>query len=103
MAFPSIHFSPRYASALRTCLMWQVVGGVLIALILDTGQAARAGAVALLCHWAIILFIVYRRRQNPTRLDLAIISGGFLPLWLLIMAFGPEVLRLIGTPESMIH
>jgi hypothetical protein len=102
MAFASIHFSRSYASAIRTCLIWQIVGGVLISLFLDMGQSARAGAVALLSHWAIILFILCRRPLNPTRLDLAIISGAFLPLWLLIMAFGPAFLRATGVSESMI-
>jgi hypothetical protein len=98
----STNYAKAYGPAIRSCLIWQVSLGLLAALTLDQGQTARACSVALLCHWSIILIILHRRPLNPSRLDLAIVQHGFLPLIAIIMTFGPWFLRLMGTPASMI-
>jgi hypothetical protein len=65
----SSEFADVYGGAIRKCVVWQVVLGVLAGLMLDQAQSAWAFGVALLCHWAVILIILHRRpaQADPHR------------------------------------
>ncbi len=89
-------YSPEYNAAFKTALMMQVMFAVVTALVLDFGQTHRAFWVAFLCQWAMVWIILYRRPMNPTRLDLAIVRYGIVPVLIVIASGGPWLLRLVG-------
>jgi hypothetical protein len=89
-------YSPQYNTALKTALLLQAVIAVLTALALDLGQMQRAFWVAFLCQWAMVWIILLRRPSRPTRLDLAIVRYGIVPLLIIVVITGPWLLRLLG-------
>jgi hypothetical protein len=68
-------------------LLWAFAIQLLLAAtcgtMLDFGQHARACAGASLAFWLGVLFIVIRRRESPTRGDVAYIRWGLLPIGIL--------------------
>ena len=44
---------------------------------LDGGILLRESAAVSLGYWLVVLIIVIRRRQHPTKLDLALIAFGY--------------------------
>jgi hypothetical protein len=93
-------YSPAFNGAMLTGLEIQGVLGILTALILDGGQMHRAFWVAMLCQWSAVFIILLRRPMNPTRLDLAIVRYGVIPLLIVVAGFGPILLRLLGIPNG---
>ena len=89
-------YSPEYNAAFKTALLLQAVFAVLTALVLDLGQTHRAFWVALLCQWAMVWIILFRRPMNPTRLDLAIVRYGIVLVLIIVAGAGPWLLRLLG-------
>jgi len=89
-------YSPKYNTAFRTALILQGIFAVLTALILDFGQTHRAFWVAFLCQWALVWIILFRRPMNPTRLELAIVRFGIVPILFLVVGLGPWLLRALG-------
>ena len=89
-------YSPEYNVAFKKALLIQAVLAVLTALILDSGQTHRAFLVALVCQWAMIWIILFRRPMHPTRFDILIVSYGICPILFIVAAEGPWFLRLLG-------
>ncbi len=88
--------SPEYNAAFKTGLLMQAVLAVLTALVLDFGQTHRAFWVAFVCQWAIVWIVLFRRPMQPTRVDLAIVRYGIVPLLFIVAGAGPWLLRLLG-------
>ena len=65
-------------------------------LMLDFGQTHRAFWVAFLCQWAMVWIVLFRRPMHPTRLDLAIVRFGIVPILMLVVGAGPWLLRVLG-------
>jgi hypothetical protein len=89
-------YSPTYNVAFWTALKIQAGLAILTALVLDLGQTHRAFWVAFLCQWAAVWMILFRRPMNPTRLDLAIVRYGIIPLLIIVAGFGPALLDFLG-------
>jgi hypothetical protein len=69
--------SPIYDRVIRKSLIAQVVVGILAALMLDGGIAARVVGVAILAYWLCAAVVIMRRPHEPTKIDLAILDYGF--------------------------
>lgn len=95
-------YSPAFNSALLSGLKIQAVLFVLTLLMLDGGRMHRAYLVALLCQLATVVLVLVRRPLNPTKVDLAIVRFGIVPLFVIVTWFGPDFLRHIGVEEFMI-
>jgi hypothetical protein len=89
-------YSPEYNVAFKTALLVQAVLAVVTALVLDFGQTHRAFWVALLCQWAMVWIILFRRPMHPTRFDLSLVRYGIVPLLFIVAGAGPWFLRLLG-------
>jgi hypothetical protein len=89
-------YSPAFNQAMLNGLMIQGALGVPVALILDGGPMLRVFLVAMLGQWSTALIILLRRPTNPTRLDLAMVRYGILPLFIVVLCFGPLLLRMLG-------
>ncbi len=48
------------------------------ALLLDGGNVFRTCKVAAIAYWVGVLFVIVRRRRNPTPIDIVWIKYGFL-------------------------
>ncbi len=93
-------YSPAFNRAMRIGLGIQAVLGVLTALVLDAGQQThRAFWVAMLCQWAAVFIILFRRPMSPTAVDLAIVRYGIILLLVVVAGFGPMLLQVIGIPS----
>ena len=88
-------YSPKYNGAFWTGLKIQAGLALLTALVLDLGQTHRAFWIAFLCQWATVWIILIRRPMTPTRLDLAIVRYGILPLLMIVASFGPALLDVL--------
>jgi hypothetical protein len=95
-------YSPNFNAALLDGLKIQALLFILTALLLDGGATHRAFLVALLCQLAIDFLILVRRPMSPSKVDLAIVRYGNLPLFVAITWFGPDFLRLIGVEQFRI-
>jgi hypothetical protein len=91
-----VSYSPAFNGAFRTGLTIQAVLGVLTALLLDFGQSHRAFWIAVLCQWAAVFIILLRRPMAPTKLDLALVRYGIIPLLVSVATFGPPFLHFLG-------
>ena len=72
--------SPSYDRAIKSAVVWQLVLGVLAALLLDGGQTARTMVWFVAAFWFVFAMIAVRRPFMPTAADLAIIKWGSLIL-----------------------
>jgi hypothetical protein len=72
--------SPAYDRVIRKSLLAQVIVGLLAALMLDGGTAARVVGVAVLICWLCGAIVIFRRPHEPTKLDLAFFRWGFWPV-----------------------
>ena len=86
-------YALEYKSAFKGALLLQGVLAVLTLLVLDYGQMHRAFWVSFLCQWAMVIIILLRRPMNPTRLDLAIVRYGVVPIFILIVNAGPWLIK----------
>ncbi len=91
-----MRFAREYRPAIRIALLQEIPLLALASLILDGGGMFRVLSVAVLSHWAAILFILGRRPRSPTRLDLALIRFGFWSMPIIIGMVAPIVWRLTG-------
>ena len=89
-------YASEYNAAFKTALMIHGLLAVLTALVLDFGQMHRAFWGAFLCQWAMVWIILFRRPIQPTRLDLAIVRYGIVPILILIVCVVPWMLRMLG-------
>ena len=80
---PTASTSGTYRAALHCALNWTIALTGLTCLVLDFGQTFSLSLVAILIFWCTVLVIRLRRPQNPTRLDLMVISWG-CPILVLI-------------------
>lgn len=89
-----LDYSPKYNKAFLTGILIQAVLAIVTALVLDGGQTHRAFWVAFLCQWAMTWILLFRRPLEPTKLDLAIVRFGIVPIMLMIqyVANGPRML-----------
>jgi hypothetical protein len=76
----NLSFSENYRPALRAAVLSSLILGVISALVLDGGEAARLTGIALAVFWGTIVVIMLRRPRYPTVGDLALIRIGCLPL-----------------------
>ncbi|MEN6496011.1 MAG: hypothetical protein ABFD16_17150 [Thermoguttaceae bacterium] len=83
---PSPAGSSTFAPVVKSAILQQVVVGVLAALMLDGGLAARAAIVGIAAYWLTTGMIVVRRPTAPTTLDLVWIKFGFLLVFLAAIA-----------------
>jgi len=93
-------YSPVFNGAMWTGLKVQAVLAVLTALMLDSGQIHREFWVAMLCQWSTVFMILVRRPMAPTKLDLAVVRYGIIPLLLIVAIVGPHFLRFLGIPSG---
>ena len=93
-------YSSDYNAAFKTGLLIQAVFAVATALVMDSGQIHRAFWVAIICQWAMVWMILFRRPMNPTRLDLLIVRYGIIPMILIVVGCGPWVLSQLGRAPS---
>lgn len=56
---------------------------VLAGMILDGGVIGQMCLYALAAFWGGVAVILIRRRQSPSRLDLLLVRGGYLPVCVL--------------------
>jgi hypothetical protein len=89
-------YSPKYNTAFKTALLLQTGLAVVTALVLDFGQTHRAFWVAILCQWAMVWIILFRRPMYPTWFDLSLVRYGIVPLLFIIAGAGPWFLRVLG-------
>lgn len=68
---------------LKFALAQQLVAFMATALLLDGGFWLRHVLFGLAAHWTLILILLVRRPQAPTRFDLGLIRFGFVPVALL--------------------
>jgi hypothetical protein len=82
-------------------LLWAFVFQVLLlafyCTVLDLGQHARACSYASGVFWLGVLLILVRRRESPTRGDLAFIRWALLPIGIL----GSETFLLVWQMRGM--
>lgn len=95
-------YAPAFNSALWDGLKIQAALFVLTLLLLDGGRTHRAYLVALLCQLATVFLILLRRPIAPTKIDLAIVRFGILPMFVAVTWLGPDYLRFIGIEPFMI-
>ena len=81
----SLRISQSYRRPVFEAVGVQVLLGVLGLLNLDGGTTARICGIALIAFWAGAVVLVLRRPLSPTRMDIALIRFGYLPL--LVVAF----------------
>ncbi len=79
MAFTA---SPSYRAAIWISIPQQVIALFLSCSILDFEEMKQICGISLLAFWACIGLIIFRRRLNPSRLDLWFIQFGFFPLFI---------------------
>lgn len=89
-------YAPEYNRAIVQGLIIQGVLCLLSALVLDMGQMHRAFWVALLCQWAVVWMLLFRRPMNPTKLDLAIVRYGIVPIYALVVIIGKPLALAVG-------
>ena len=58
--------------------MTQLIVGALSGMILDGGTVMRICLIAMIAFWAGATVLIWRRPQAPTKIDLALITGGYL-------------------------
>lgn len=85
-----------YNAAFGTALILQISIGVIVSLVLDGGQMLRAFGVAFLGQWAMVAIMLLRRPLQPTKLDLLIVRYGIFPLLIVVIVFGPHMIRAFG-------
>jgi hypothetical protein len=83
---PSPTGSSTFAPAIKSAILQQALVGMLAALMLDGGLAARAAIVGIAAYWLTTGIIVVRRPTAPTTLDLVWIKVGFLLVFLAAIA-----------------
>ena len=71
--------SETYRAALWRALICSLVIGLLFGLV-DDYQTPWLTAVGLALFWTLVVVIICRRPQTPTKLDLLAIRWGWLPL-----------------------
>ena len=69
--------SPSYKKPIIMALTVQVLVALLSGLILDGGTVARICGIALVAYWGGVAVLIWRRPQNPTKVDLALIQLGY--------------------------
>ena len=91
-------------SAFKTYLIVQLILLILTQLLLHSGHFYQFFIIALIGYWLPVLFILARRRQNPTKLDFLFVRYGVIPLWFAALFVAPIVYRFIGEgTERGIH
>jgi hypothetical protein len=90
------HIAPAYQRAKTFALVQQAIVLFLSALILDGGDVFHTCLGALAAFWIGAAIIGVRRPQTPTRLDLALIRFGYIPLCILAYLSTQFVWRLRG-------
>ncbi len=69
-------FSERYRAPIRQGVVWALGLGLISLLVIDTGEWLTSLLAALAVYSAMLLLIVLRRPQNPTKLDCTLIATG---------------------------
>lgn len=72
--------SPDFRKPVFEAVGLQLLIGILSLLILDGGTTARICGMALVAFWGGAGLMIWRRPQAPTRVDIAWIRFGYLPL-----------------------
>ena len=83
--------SEAYRAPVKFAVLLQVSIGVLCMLMLDGGVLARVCGCAVLAFGAGAALILVRRPFGPTRLDLAAIRFGFVPVFVMAVAWAQHV------------
>lgn len=76
-----LNVSTAYRDAIRISLIQQVPCALLCLLLLDGGRTARICAASMLGYWVGVALVMVRRANDPSRLDLAVIRWGYVPLF----------------------
>ena len=81
--------SPSYKRPITVALIAQVLTALLSSLILDGGTVARICGIALVAYWGGVAVLIWRRPQNPTKVDLTLIQLGYFLIiglaWFLVL------------------
>jgi peptidoglycan biosynthesis protein MviN/MurJ (putative lipid II flippase) len=67
-----------FREPVKISLAIQVFTTVLLVMLLDGGNAAKAGAAAMIGYWIGVAIVMYRRPRSPSRLDLVYVRWGYL-------------------------
>lgn len=92
----SLPIASAYRRAIFEALALQAVVAVFSGLALDFGQAAQICGIALLSFWSGALVLIWRRRLNPSPLDISLVRIGYLPAVLLAAVLAPAIWHLRG-------
>lgn len=70
--------SDAYRGPIWAAIVWTIVMMMLSCMVMDEGDVARISVSALLAFWITVVICLVRRPQNPTRLDVWLITWGWL-------------------------
>jgi hypothetical protein len=90
--------SSLHKPAIKSALLQQGVILVLAAGILDGGDIFSICLIALVAFWTGVFLIRRRRPQTPTRIDLFMIRGSYIPLCVIAFFLVHWFWRLRGLP-----
>lgn len=90
--------SSPHKPAIKSALLQQVIILILAASILDGGDLFSICLIALVAFWAGVILIRRRRPQTPTRIDLFMIRGSYIPLCVITFFLVDWFWRLRGLP-----
>jgi hypothetical protein len=76
--------SKEYRQALKVALAFQIGFGILSGLMLDGGLLAQLWSFAMTAYWGSLFLMVFRRPDNPTKVDLFLIRWSFPVLFFFI-------------------
>ncbi len=88
---PFRRIADSYPPAMKFAVLQQIVFLALTSLLLDGGLAFRACCIAAIVHWICMAMMLVRRPAQPTRVDIAVIKYGFLPLAFVVGSMAPVI------------
>ena len=92
----SASVAPSYRRAVLVSAVLQVAVLFGSGLVLDFGALAQICWMALAPYWIGVFLVVWRRPQQPTRFDLALIRVGYLSVVAVTLFLAPLIWRLRG-------
>jgi hypothetical protein len=84
-----VPIAPTYREPVKISLVIQVLTTALLVAVLDGGNAAKAGACAMLGYWIGAAIVMYRRPRTPSRLDLIYVRWGYLLMLIISVSLLP--------------
>ncbi len=73
-----------YKDAMKFCLIYQVILGMLGAFVLDGGQLFQYWVVSMIAFWCSVAILVLRGATAPTKLDILYVKFGFFLILIIV-------------------